>query len=314
MKRIIIITISAIIFTLLLGKFLDYRYKKFWRPVFDKLDVAFKDTTYYDGIYVGDSRVHFGINPYYTDSITGLKTYNEGMGGASINEIYFLANSYLSHHKAPKYVVVSIGYADILQSYRYFENPCYYFFYLDDTMTNANLARDHYHTSLFRILPVLKYTAFDDFNKLTIWKNLSGETLLKPGGVLYNGFINNSTNFFNTNQQEHSMKEDTAFQKGIDKCEELMALLEQKNCIPIIVYPPVLDMNPVKKNKTFMKIDSAIAKLAVEHHAAILHYDTDKTFTNEMFSDEWHVNIYGSKIYSRKLGFAIKDILNTQKK
>lgn len=309
MKKIFVITILVILFTFLLGKFLDYRYKKFWRPVFNKLDVTFKDTTYYDGIYVGNSRVHFGINPYYTDSITGLNSYNEGMIGASINEIYFLTAAYLSHHKTPKYAAIAIGYADILQSYRPFENPCYYLYYLDDTMDNRILEQQHYHTALFKMMPILKYTAFDDFNKLTIWKNLNGEAMLKPGGIEYRGYMNNSKNVFQTVNQERAMKEDTSFQKGIYKCEELIKLLKKNNCLPILIYAPVLDIDQVRKNKVFIKIDSAISKLSSTYDAPILHYDTGNDFSKEMFGDQWHLNIDGSILFSKKLGADIRNIL-----
>lgn len=309
MKKLIIIFISVLAAMLLAGEIFDSSYKKFWRPLFDKLGTTIKDSTYHDGIYLGDSRAHFGINPYYIDSTTGYNTYNVGMGGATINEINFLAKQYIAKHRPPKFAVISVGYSDILSEGKFFENPCHYFFYADDSSTDNTLQRLGYHTTLFKILPFLKYTAFDDYNKLSIIKNMQGKTFLQEGGIAYKGFINNSANSFNIQALEKFAPEDKPFGKSLSVLEETIKLFLDKNTLPILVYPPATHHIEKPKAPVEIKIDSAIALLARRHKVPLLYFDNDGSFTNDCFMDQWHLNLKGTVLYSQKLGAEIKRLL-----
>ena len=310
MKKIILIVSVTVISLIITGKVLDTKYKKYWWPFFDKLDVLIKDSSYYDGIYLGNSRTHFGINPYYVDSITGLKTYNMGMGGATINEINFIAKNYLQKHTAPKFALISIGYGGIIKTDRYLENPCYYLFYTQDSFINHILQNLHYHTVLYKILPVLKYTSFDDFNKFSIVENFKGKTILRPGGIAYRGFINNSTNVFNVQALEKIVEENIVFQPGIDILEKTIRLFKEKNTMPILVFPPGTNSEKKLKLAVEVKIDSAIESLSSKYQIPLLHFDTDSAFTDNYFTDASHLNIQGTVIYSKKIGFKIISIFH----
>ena len=309
MKKITIIFFCVLAVMLLTGKLFDRCYKKYWWPFFEKLDVVIKDSAYYDGIYLGDSRVHFGINPYYADSVTGMNTYNAGIGGATIKEINFLAKQYMQRHTAPKFAIISIGYSDILSAQKEFENPCYYLFYTSDTATNNILQTLNYHTSLYKWLPVLKYTAFDDFNKFSIAENLKGNTILKEGGTAYKGFINNKSNTFNINQLENFVPKDTAFDESITVLEETVKLFTSKNTRVIFIYPPATTNNIKPKAPVELKIDAAVSLLANKYQLPLLHFDTDTSFTNDLFTDQWHLNLKGTVLFSKKIGEEINVLL-----
>ena len=150
MKKISFIAIVIFISSIFAGKVLDHYYKKFWANPFEKLDAIFKDSSIRDIIFIGDSRVHAGINPYYVDSITKLNTYNLGMGGASINEVCFLTESWLKNHKPPKLFIYSIGYGSILRSDINFKNPCYYLFYLNNKFVYNTFEDLNYHVQIGR--------------------------------------------------------------------------------------------------------------------------------------------------------------------
>lgn len=309
MKRLSIILLCVVAAMLLAGKLFDHAYKKYWSTFFEKLDVVIKDSTHYDGIYLGDSRVHFGINPYYVDSVTGMKTYNAGMGGATIAEINFLAKQYMSKNRYPEFAVICIGYSDILTTDKFFENLCFYFFYTDNKTTDSTLQNLGYHTTLYKFLPVLKYTAFDEYNKLSIAENIKGNTFLKEGGTAYNGFINNSRNSFNVQLLKNFEPEDKPIDKSIALLEETIKLFIDKNTLPILVYPPATHHNQKGKAPVEIKIDSAVSLLARKYQTPILHFDTDTAFTNDFFSDPWHVNLQGSVLFSQKLGQQINGLL-----
>lgn len=308
MKRILTIFFLLLAAMLVTGYISDHYYKKFWWPFFNKLDVVFTDSAYYDGIYLGDSRTHFGINPSYIDAALHTKTYNIGMGGASISEINFLATAYLQKHIPPKFAVISIGYSNIFEPEKFFENPCYYFFYSNDSFVNRILQDQGYHTSLYRLLPVTKYTAFDDFNKFSIAESLKGRTFLKAGGVAYNGFISNSTSSFNIQDAEKAAAADTGFYKGMLLLENLIQNFITHHTLPVLVYPPANHTHAPAAVE--LKIDSAATALSDRFNIPLIRFDKDPSFTPALFTDQWHLNIEGTTQYSRKLAAALHTVLS----
>ena len=175
------------------------------------------------------------------------------------------------------------------------------------------LSEQHYHTTLFKFLPILKYTAFDDFNKTTIPRNLEGSALLQPQGISYKGYINNNTTFVKQQLRGGEMEEDTTIEKGISRFYQLIQLLRKNNCRPILVYAPEFEYNPATKKSTYRQIDTAVEKLGAAYSVPILHFDTDTSFTDNLFSDkDSHLTINGSILYSKKLGAAIKRILSNR--
>lgn len=309
MKKILIILLSLIASLLLAGKLLDNCYKKFWNPFFDKLDVVIKDKTYYDGIYLGNSKVHFGINPYYIDSATFLKTYNAGMAGAPMTEINFLLKTYLQKHPAPIFVVLSIDYSSLMFRGGFFRNPCYYLFFTQNSTVNSKLQDLHYHTTLYKMLPILKYTAFDDFNKFSIAETLKGNGIIKPGAVVYKGFINNKTNNFDRANIKQDSQSDTINNTCLQLFEECLQLIKEKNAVAILVHPPSFNHRNERKSSVKIKIDSMLSLLADKYSARVLHYDNDTSFTNDLFTDGSHLNLEGTILYSKKLGADIKATL-----
>ncbi len=300
MKKIITILLFLILINIILGNLMEHGYKKYWEPLFDKLDVVFRDSSQYDIVFLGDSRTHFGINPYYIDSITKLKSFNAGMGGANIKEMYFLAEAWLKQHKAPSLFVVSVGYSGILELEKTFENPSLYFFYTSNQVANKYLTTSQYHTSLFSTFPFLKYTAFDDYNKICILRSYRGDRLLRPGGVAYKGFINNNINMNGGLNIGKETKQN--YQEGIEMYKSLLNLLVENNCKVLILYPPIAPNVKIKMNIPIYKtIDTLLNNMAYSKKIPIIRFDTDTSFHANLFGDIWHLNLEGTKVYSIKI-------------
>ena len=289
----------------LTGYLCDKYYKHYWRAFFDKFDVVYHDSTYYDGIYIGDSRVHFGINPKITDSILSMNTYNIGIGGANIRENIFLTQRYLENHRPPAFAIFSVGYQGILNPTHSFVNPCDYLFYTSNEATDSVLAKEGYHTNLFKFIPVLKYTAFDDFNKLSIAEGIKGNTIVSKKGISYKGFINNQTNIFNLKELKNEHDSEAISYKYFSTLEKFIQLLKSHNILPIVVYPPGYSGKSVEKTIPEKKVDSVIFRYSKKYRFPIYHFDTDRSFTEVLFSDQWHLNINGTVIYSRKIADSI---------
>jgi hypothetical protein len=307
MKRLIIILLSVFVFCWGLNKILDYNYKKFWAPTFSKLDVVFNDTSYYDGIYIGDSRVHFGINPFYIDSVTGYKTFNIGMGGANLREKKLLTESYLINHPAPKFAVITLTSFDIINWNDSIPNPLYYLFYLQNSSAKNELKNEGHRVGLFSLCSILKYTSFDDYNRTTIFRNMIGQHFLQTNGVYYNGFINNpATNPFREDKDSIIKQKDTSYNNGCRSFIKFVQLLQSKRCKLIFVYPPTIYSHP--KDPVFNKLESFFVSVADENHIPVLHFDQDPVFTKDLFVDEIHLTLDGSVLYSKKIGEVIQSV------
>jgi hypothetical protein len=315
MKKIFFFITLIFLSSLFINKFLDHYYKKFWNATFEKLDTVFKDTTSRDIVFVGDSRVQFGINPFYIDSITNKNSYNIGMGGAPINEITFLTKAWLNNHKPPKIFVVSIGLTGLLDGVNYFSNPCYYLSYLQDSLAYNTLSNLKYHTFLNKILPISKYTVFDEFQKTSIIRSIQGEQFLKNNGVAYKGFINNDIGTTFNERMSFSIKDvGMKNEKWVDtlllKLSDLVKIIKSHNCEIIFIYPPNLNLEMNKETLLFLQnVTGKIENIANIEKIKILKFDNDSSFKKSLFQDSRHLNINGSILYSKKLGIALKEIL-----
>jgi len=314
MKKILIIIFCIWAAMFITGLALDRQYKIYWRPVFEKFDGVFKDSTGRDIVLEGDSRVHLGINPYYIDSVTGLNSFNSGLGGASVDEMYLLTRSWLKNHRVPKLFVVSINYAGMRANRKLLENPCYYLFYSSDPLVSDLLDSAHFHTALFRLFPMLKYTVFDEYNKVSIIRSLKGDRFLLPGGISYKGFFNNAagTSFRDDPNASYIDTPNTtraSFETGLNKFGQLLEMIHSSGSRCFIVYPPCYNYKRIHNNIPLCDyLDEKIAGFAGNYNDPVIHYDTDSSFTPGCFQDPWHLNIFGSVIYSKKMSEDIKRI------
>ena len=147
----------------------------------------------------------------------------------------------------------------------------------------------------------LKYTAFDDFNKLSIAQNIQGKTILKPGGVAYKGFINNAINTFNINPDEDSAQQDTSITAGLTIFDNTISLLQSANTTVLLVYPPEADFGKKPRTLVESRLDTAIVQIAKQHQCPLYFFDRDSSFTQNYFTDAWHLNLAGTVLYSKKI-------------
>lgn len=312
MKKISYIVIAVFVSSIITGKILDNNYKKFWVNPFEKLDAIFKDSTNRDIVFIGDSRAHIGINPYYVDSITKLNTFNLGMGGASINEVFFLTEAWLKKHKPPKLFVYSIGYGSILRSNIAFKNPCYYLFYLNDKYVYNTFEDLNYHVLTYRLNPLFKYTAFDEYDKTSILRCLKGDRFLEPNGINYKGFINNG--FAKVYKEENNSdsvinEKDNDLDKGLKKLNDLIFLIKANKSGVIFIYPPNINFQQHYKDSISKNVGIEVEKITLKNNIPIWHFEKDSSFTKALFQDPIHLNIKGSINLSKKIGLLVKKIV-----
>ena len=161
-------------------------------------------------MYIGNSTVHFGINPYYIDNITKLKSYNLGYGGANIETMSMLFYGYLQQHPKAK---------DRCAFNRLF-NTCAgtlmkltFFFilsiYLQNQYADAiTLKQIGYKVEMAdkSIAHFLKYSYFDDYNRTSVITGLFHQSLFERNAIVYNGFLSNTNDSVNSTNLEADKK------------------------------------------------------------------------------------------------------------
>src|SRR5438445_6202232 len=92
----------------------------------ERLSELLLNHTYYDLIFLGSSRTHFGVNPKIIDSICGLRSYNAGVEGGNLYEFEMMLKSYLENHPSPRYVVLNFDLHSFADTSRIFNYPVYF--------------------------------------------------------------------------------------------------------------------------------------------------------------------------------------------
>ena len=90
------------------SKVLNVGYRKLYQPTYETLSKIFEDTQSYNTLLIGNSKVEFGINPLYIDSIAQLNSINFGYAATNFPTHVLLLQSYLKHHQAPKYLLLGV--------------------------------------------------------------------------------------------------------------------------------------------------------------------------------------------------------------
>lgn len=294
------------------GMLFDHLYKKRWSTLFfEKTNSLIKDSTSYDIIYLGNSRVHFGINPYYVDSITKRNSYNFANGGADALDIMLTAQVYLQYHAAPNIAVVSVDMGALTPN-ESLKTCFHYLFYLENDTINKYMRQAGFPTALINIFPFTKYSFFDEYNRTSIF--VTGKPYPEFDHNIYKGFMN-------IHQAKNSKAEevfdlrsfnDQLWDTAITYIRNTVSALQQKGTTVIFVFPPE-KMNSRFKTMPFRKTaDSIYAGIANEFKIKQFHFEDSPLFTDDYFTDELHLNEPGSRIYSIALADSIKTLLMKQ--
>lgn len=278
---------------------------------FDKTEELIHGRNNYDILFLGNSRAHFGINPYYIDSITWVKSYNFGNGGADAQAINMVSDLYLQSHKAPVMVVISLDMSALTKR-EILKTFFYYLYYLDNDTISKNMKQVGFNTSLIKFLPFTKYSFFDEYNRTSLF--VKGTKLPVFDHNIYKGFINihqhagsAMSGLFNTKPDNGSV---VLWDTAVNYLRNTISRLQQKGTMVVLVTPPE-KKSSFKKSEglPFKKIaDSVYDVIAGEYHLKYFHFENSGLFTDDFFSDEIHLNEPGTKVYSRMLADSLKTI------
>lgn len=310
-KRLIIILLITYAAALATGFIFDKRYrKKLQLTYFDKMELILYGKTDYDVVFLGNSRTHFGINPFYIDSITGLQSYNFGQGGSDTEEMLLYATLYLTHHKTPKYVVLNLDVSSVSKPNR-LKNRYWNLFFLDNDTIYTYMKRAGFNTRLIRYQPFFKYSFFDEYSRTSIF--LNQQEVQKFDHNLYKGFANthkeltqDTVNWGKTNVFDPVARiadEEKINDTSVTNLKRTAELFLKKGSRVIIIHPPGLRPTNTNRIKLIETADSIYTDISKTYNLPIYNVNNSYTFPKKYFSDPSHLNEPGTKIFSTLIGY-----------
>lgn len=310
MKRFFIVIVLTGLVALAIGIVLDIRYTKRWSTLyFMKTDALIRDSTFYDIIYLGNSRVHFGINPYYVDSVTGLSSYNFGVGGSDAQELMMIGNLYLQNHRPPKVVVMSVELSTFAP-FHSLKTRYPYLYYLNNDTVYKYMRQAYPSVVAARLLPFFKYSFFDEYNRTSLFN--SGKPYPISDHNIYRGFINI--------HQGENFRQEAVF--NVQVTDSIIISADAKNNIEnivlnflkagtkvIVISPPEKTNGSIQLSRVHRLRDSMVS--VATHGKNVHHFDFRRSsiMENKYFTDDIHLSERGAKVFSIQLADSIKTIL-----
>jgi hypothetical protein len=252
----------------------------------------------YDVIFIGSSRMHVHVNPFIIDSITGFTSYNFGFDGGNLLETNLWLKAYLDHHKNPKTVVLDLAsFAFDIKS-RPFFNFTMYLPYLDIPVVYKTISQYH-NVWIYKQLPFLQFTLYDDFNKANCIRGLMGETQVVDI-KRFNGYIGNGNNTLSENEKPKQLPAAfTLTDSGKAMLYSIIKTCKEKNIGLIITYSPEYYTADYRNSTAFFKF---ISTVSAENKIRFIDFrDSAISRNNLFFANIGHLNNKGATEYSKMI-------------
>lgn len=270
-----------------------------------RLNHILYDTTRYDAVFMGTSRVSNGIDPLVFDSITHLHSYNAGMEGASFSAVDLFTRRFVSNHH-PKYVFLNIDIYTLEKENSLYDFPQYYAHLQDSDI--AVLSKRKKELSLGKCAPFIAVSYIDDYLKGVALDDYLG---IYPADDLtwsHRGFSPVSTMDYHGVSDKFPL----AFSYDTANFKKLDALCrycnDQRSEVIFIMAPIYKAFDGGKTNSS--DFYSRLKNLESEDSIKELNFYLDDQFTKDMFVNRTHLNRKGAELYSHILGDSVMNILN----
>jgi hypothetical protein len=313
LKKMIVVIMVAFAICFATGVYFDYKYKKnFATLFFDTTDTLLDTSKQYDLILLGNSRIHFGLNPFYIDSITNLSSYNFAVGGSNAEMLFLHTSLYLQNHPKPAYAVIGSDIS-FLQEGKAVKLHIPYLYYLRNDSFYKQFKK--FHTSFFlaKHVPFLKYSFFDSYNRSFLFKEKKDFETFDHN--IYKGFLNPHKSNIAPPLINFEIDDQPLItsQSSINLLRETILSLKNAGITIIVVSPPLNPKITIGKTRKFEYADSIFRKIALENKAIFLNAGDTSLYKKDFFTDDIHLNEPGTKVFSKELGMFV-DSLHKQKK
>lgn len=308
--RIILPLVTALIISWLAGLYFDHQYKKRWDILFfNKTEKLINSQEKFDVVLLGNSRVHFGINPWYLDSVTGLKSFNFANGGSDVEDLLLTSELYIEHHPLPGTVVISLD-PGMMKKNESLKTLYHYLFYLDDGIMRRYLSAAGHPVTMIRYLPFLKYSVMDEYNRTSVFN--TSASIEKFDHNIYQGYMNihkDTGTTVNGTYNVSRYEEDSLWRPSVNVFNKLIQTWKKNPVNIIFVYPPEKARSPFRKWKLYKTANQIFDSIALKQGIKCLHFENDPSFSDGWFVDDIHLNHPGATKYSEMLADSLRSVL-----
>lgn len=297
-KKLSVSLITGILFSSVISMLVSKGSKKYSVHINNKFTTLFIDTSYYDILFVGSSKVHSNINPKVIDSLTKLKSFNAGMDGANMYEFKTIIDAYLAQHPSPKYIVLGIDLFSFNIPRNLF-NYTYYLPYFKNKKIDSVLRQNEHYTGLYKFAPFMRITEFDDYTKSNAFKGFAGKTEISPGQIEYKGFLsleNEGLANKTINIPEEKMHIDS---NAVKYLSQIVEECKKRDIMLVFCYAPEYKTMWQNKISNPKEVFNLITEIAVKNKIEFFRDDSLELCNNpDLFYNVRHLNTKGANIYS----------------
>lgn len=271
--------------------------KKYFHSISKNEFVLLEDTTSYDMLLLGSSRMKNNVNPRIVDSITKLNTYNAGSSGANLVEINTILQSYLLRHAPPKYIVLALDLFS-LESDKHLQYYPTYITCNGSPPIREALKEEGVPTALYQLLPFLKIVELNDYYKGVVVKAMKGETDIAADDFYYKGFVSNTANVITKDEFGPRMKFGIT-EKGLGAINEIIRVCEKNGTKLVLTYAPEYKRLNVRSAENADEVFAAYDSIARVNNIPFYHDEyLELNQRKELFANNGHLNRPGAEVYS----------------
>lgn len=259
--------------------------------------VFLHDTTYYDVLLLGSSRMKNNINPRIFDSITHLSSYNAGASGACIEEVKIILESYLLKHRPPQYVIMSLDAFSMQVAPPIAYYPTYITCESLPPIAKA-LKQEGVPVGLYKLLPFLKVAELNDYYKSITPKAYKGETDIAPGDYIYKGYVSNTTGTIGKDALGPKITVDID-KNGLKYLQSIIDICTSENITLVLTYAPEYKRLNVRNTSNGEHVMHLYDSAAAANNLPFYRSDT-LALSNDpaYFVNNGHLNRIGADVYS----------------
>ncbi len=275
----------------------------------ERLTELFLGSTKYDILFLGSSRTHTNIDPQIIDSICHSNSYNAGIEGGNLYEFNMTLNAYLLNHPSPGYLILTIDLTSFeLQKKLY--NYVQYLPFVQNKIIEKTLIENRYYNTLYKILPFLEFTYYDDYTRINCLKGFTNENEIPKGDFQYKGYLSNTNNTILSEDTTKYFSTIEISPNGIDLLENIVKTCKSKQIKLIFTYAPEYKKGHQKHTVNSKEVFDVIKKNARKNNILFWEHDNLEICLNpHFFANIGHLNKEGAEIYSRILGNELNRIL-----
>ena len=262
-----------------------------------KLDHILYDSTRYDALFVGSSRVLRNVNANLFDSLAGVSSYNAGIDGANYTLVDLLIHQFIKYHGAPRYLFIN------LDTYTMEHDTSFFFYpqflpYLDDPDIRRMKEREPNLKTGSRY-PFLGVTYFNDYLKeVALYSQLN---ICPAVDSLYlrHGFMPAIDTSYYGVDDVTAMSFATAPER-IRQLDSLCSFCSHNHCQLFFIMAPIyrsIDTGTSNAAEYYIHIRDIEKKYCIKE----LNFFTDRRFSKNMFLNRSHLNFKGAEFYTRIL-------------